>query len=200
VSTTKSPCSDGTWGGCGRAGGGGVRRAGVVPVAARGYRGSRAGWGAGREVRGDRGGGAALARILAEHARFQVIPEQSDTDDPAAAGEAAQWQSSPWLEREVRATDGLCRIPRLRDARRRIRARPQPSLRCCQEVRDPARPGDRTPDRRQADSARRSRRRCEGGNTTGASVFEAAGGRRHPRRRPGIPGRTRQGCAAGTRP
>ncbi|MEU7139783.1 DUF222 domain-containing protein [Nocardia sp. NPDC046473] len=45
---------------------------------------------------------AALARILAEHARFQVIPEQSD-DDPGTR--------APRLDREVRARDGMCRFP-----------------------------------------------------------------------------------------
>ncbi|MFE7797959.1 DUF222 domain-containing protein [Nocardia sp. NPDC057440] len=54
---------------------------------------------------------AALARLLAEHARFQVIPEQSDVDDPATAEQAAQWRPMPQLEREVRAVDGLCRFP-----------------------------------------------------------------------------------------
>ncbi|MFD0363492.1 DUF222 domain-containing protein [Nocardia sp. GCM10030253] len=54
---------------------------------------------------------AALARLLAEHARFQVIPEQSDADDPATAEEAAQWQPASRLEREVRALDGMCRFP-----------------------------------------------------------------------------------------
>ncbi|MET8873039.1 DUF222 domain-containing protein [Nocardia sp. NPDC004604] len=55
---------------------------------------------------------AALARILAEHARFQVIPERSAAaDDPPAAEEAVQWRPSPRLEREVRAMDGMCRFP-----------------------------------------------------------------------------------------
>lgn len=54
---------------------------------------------------------AALARILAEHARIQVIPEQSDIDDPTTAEEAAQWRPTPRLEREVRAVDGMCRFP-----------------------------------------------------------------------------------------
>ncbi|WP_433732665.1 DUF222 domain-containing protein [Nocardia sp. CA-129566] len=55
---------------------------------------------------------AALARILAEHARFQVIPERSATDDARpAAEEAAEWLRSPRLEREVRAVDGMCRFP-----------------------------------------------------------------------------------------
>ncbi len=51
---------------------------------------------------------AALARILAEHARFQVIPERANVDDEA---EALQWRPSPRLEREVRAVDGMCRFP-----------------------------------------------------------------------------------------
>lgn len=51
---------------------------------------------------------AALARLLAEHARFQVIPEQSDADDPVAGEQVAQ---SPRLDREVRALDGMCRFP-----------------------------------------------------------------------------------------
>ncbi|MFX0575303.1 DUF222 domain-containing protein [Nocardia nepalensis] len=55
---------------------------------------------------------AALARILAEHARFQVIPERSAADDdPTATSEAAQWRPSPRLERDVRAVDGMCRFP-----------------------------------------------------------------------------------------
>ncbi|WP_406232141.1 DUF222 domain-containing protein [Nocardia sp. NBC_01009] len=54
---------------------------------------------------------AALARILAEHAHFQAIPEQSDIDDPTTAEEAAQWRPTPRLEREVRAVDGMCRFP-----------------------------------------------------------------------------------------
>ncbi|MFI6169022.1 DUF222 domain-containing protein [Nocardia sp. NPDC051052] len=44
---------------------------------------------------------AALARILAEHARFQVIPEQPDDAVTRA----------PRLDREVRALDGMCRFP-----------------------------------------------------------------------------------------
>lgn len=55
---------------------------------------------------------AALVRALAEHARFQVIPERPESaDEPAAAEEAAQWVPSPQLAREVRAVDGLCRFP-----------------------------------------------------------------------------------------
>lgn len=55
---------------------------------------------------------AALARILAEHARFQVIPERSNADDDAAVvDEAMQWRPTPRLEREVRAVDGMCRFP-----------------------------------------------------------------------------------------
>lgn len=56
---------------------------------------------------------AALARLLAEHARFQVIPEDSAAEDePAAAEEeAAQWRPPPRLAREVRAVDGMCRFP-----------------------------------------------------------------------------------------
>ncbi|WP_194814984.1 DUF222 domain-containing protein [Nocardia sp. XZ_19_385] len=45
---------------------------------------------------------AALARILSEHARFEVIPECSP--EPVAAAEAAR------LVREVRAIDGMCRF------------------------------------------------------------------------------------------
>ncbi|WP_433759487.1 DUF222 domain-containing protein [Nocardia sp. CA-135398] len=51
---------------------------------------------------------AALARILAEHARFQVIPERANADDDAAA---LRCQPSHRLEREVRAVDGMCRFP-----------------------------------------------------------------------------------------
>ncbi|WP_378733347.1 DUF222 domain-containing protein [Nocardia brasiliensis] len=51
---------------------------------------------------------AGLARLLAEHARFQVIPEQSAADDPDAGEQVAQ---SPRLDREVRALDGMCRFP-----------------------------------------------------------------------------------------
>ncbi|WP_405161448.1 13E12 repeat family protein [Nocardia sp. NBC_01499] len=51
---------------------------------------------------------AALARILAEDARFQVIPERSAADDPAADDPVAR---SPLLDREVRALDGMCRFP-----------------------------------------------------------------------------------------
>ncbi|MFG1791250.1 DUF222 domain-containing protein [Nocardia sp. NPDC049149] len=40
---------------------------------------------------------AALARLLAEHARFQVIPEQPD--------------SGARVDRDVRAMDGMCRFP-----------------------------------------------------------------------------------------
>ncbi|MFI9509659.1 DUF222 domain-containing protein [Nocardia sp. NPDC052566] len=54
---------------------------------------------------------AALARILAEHARFQVIPERSDADEVAESDAAAHWQPSPRLDREVRAVDGMCRFP-----------------------------------------------------------------------------------------
>ncbi|MFE9580571.1 DUF222 domain-containing protein [Nocardia sp. NPDC006044] len=43
---------------------------------------------------------AALARILAEHARFQVISERSESEPEA-----------PRLDREVRAVDGMCRFP-----------------------------------------------------------------------------------------
>ncbi|MFC9441147.1 DUF222 domain-containing protein [Nocardia sp. NPDC057030] len=43
---------------------------------------------------------AALARILAEHARFQVISERAERDP-----ETPQW------DREVRALDGMCRFP-----------------------------------------------------------------------------------------
>ncbi|MEV6278566.1 DUF222 domain-containing protein [Nocardia sp. NPDC051832] len=49
---------------------------------------------------------AALARILSEHARFEVIPER--TPEPVAAAEALP---SPRLVREVRAIDGMCRFP-----------------------------------------------------------------------------------------
>ncbi|MEV2224990.1 DUF222 domain-containing protein [Nocardia vinacea] len=55
---------------------------------------------------------AALARILAEHARFQVIPERSTADDEAAVvDEAMPWRPTARLEREVRAMDGMCRFP-----------------------------------------------------------------------------------------
>ncbi|WP_431952916.1 DUF222 domain-containing protein [Nocardia lijiangensis] len=48
---------------------------------------------------------AALARLLAEHARFQVVPEHSAAD--ADAGAAAQRR----VGREIRAVDGMCRFP-----------------------------------------------------------------------------------------
>lgn len=44
---------------------------------------------------------AALARLLAEHARFQVIPERPDDTVTRV----------PRLDREVRALDGMCRFP-----------------------------------------------------------------------------------------
>ncbi|MEV6554221.1 DUF222 domain-containing protein [Nocardia sp. NPDC051756] len=44
---------------------------------------------------------AALARTIAEHARFQVISERPGSDDP----------ETPPLDREVRALDGMCRFP-----------------------------------------------------------------------------------------
>lgn len=51
---------------------------------------------------------AALARMIAEHARFQVIPEQSGAEEPVAAEQVAH---TPRLAREVRALDGMCRFP-----------------------------------------------------------------------------------------
>ncbi|MBF6130186.1 DUF222 domain-containing protein [Nocardia brasiliensis] len=51
---------------------------------------------------------AALARMVAEHARFQVIPERSDAEEPVAAEQVAH---TPRLAREVRALDGMCRFP-----------------------------------------------------------------------------------------
>ncbi|WP_433658093.1 DUF222 domain-containing protein [Nocardia sp. CA-128927] len=53
---------------------------------------------------------AALARILAEHARFQVIPERPEADDQVAAEQVAR-SAAPRLDREVRALDGMCRFP-----------------------------------------------------------------------------------------
>ncbi|KAA8888516.1 DUF222 domain-containing protein [Nocardia colli] len=44
---------------------------------------------------------AALARLLAEHARFQVISERADAGDT----------ETPPLDREVLALDGMCRFP-----------------------------------------------------------------------------------------
>ncbi|MGW0249882.1 DUF222 domain-containing protein [Nocardia goodfellowii] len=49
---------------------------------------------------------AALARMLAEHARFEVIPERSSEPDVAAASPV-----SPRLVHEIRAVDGMCRFP-----------------------------------------------------------------------------------------
>ncbi|WP_435592993.1 DUF222 domain-containing protein [Nocardia sp. bgisy118] len=48
----------------------------------------------------------ALARLLAEHARFQAVPEHSDAD--AGATEEAARQR---VGREIRAMDGMCRFP-----------------------------------------------------------------------------------------
>ncbi|WP_280388103.1 HNH endonuclease signature motif containing protein [Nocardia wallacei] len=52
---------------------------------------------------------AALARKIAEHAQFQVIPER--TDDPTTTEEALREEPAAWLDREIRALDGLCRFP-----------------------------------------------------------------------------------------
>ncbi|MGW4738984.1 DUF222 domain-containing protein [Nocardia xishanensis] len=49
---------------------------------------------------------AALARLLAEHAQFQVVPEHSNTD-AGVTEEAAQRR----VGREIRAVDGMCRFP-----------------------------------------------------------------------------------------
>ncbi|QBS40814.1 DUF222 domain-containing protein [Nocardia sp. CS682] len=59
---------------------------------------------------------AGLARMLAENARFQVIPEQPDADEPVdkeqvARSRAARVERAARLEREVRALDGMCRFP-----------------------------------------------------------------------------------------
>ncbi|MCM6776362.1 HNH endonuclease [Nocardia sp. CDC159] len=52
---------------------------------------------------------AELVRRIAEAAEFQVIPER--TEDPSTTEESMRADPSPWLEREVRAADGLCRFP-----------------------------------------------------------------------------------------
>ncbi|RDI43308.1 uncharacterized protein DUF222 [Nocardia mexicana] len=52
---------------------------------------------------------ADLARRIAEHAQFQVIPER--TDDPTTTEEAMREEPAAWLDREIRALDGLCRFP-----------------------------------------------------------------------------------------
>lgn len=48
---------------------------------------------------------AALARLLAEQAHFQVIPKQTEDGDPATTVDVARQES------EVRAVDGMCRFP-----------------------------------------------------------------------------------------
>ncbi|MFI5777528.1 DUF222 domain-containing protein [Nocardia sp. NPDC051570] len=52
---------------------------------------------------------AELARRIAESAEFQVIPER--TEDPTSTEESIREDPSLWLDREVRAVDGLCRFP-----------------------------------------------------------------------------------------
>jgi len=52
---------------------------------------------------------ADVARRIAEHAQFQVIPERAE--DPTDTEEALAADPAPWRKREVRALDGLCRFP-----------------------------------------------------------------------------------------
>ncbi|MGV9679385.1 DUF222 domain-containing protein [Nocardia sp. NPDC003482] len=52
---------------------------------------------------------AELARRIAESAEFQVIPER--TEDPSGDEEDDREEPPVWLDREVRAVDGLCRFP-----------------------------------------------------------------------------------------
>ncbi|RDI69026.1 HNH endonuclease signature motif containing protein [Nocardia pseudobrasiliensis] len=52
---------------------------------------------------------AELARRIAESAEFEVIPERAE--DPTTTEESIREDPSLWLDREVRAVDGLCRFP-----------------------------------------------------------------------------------------